>query len=148
MLEDMFLRMIVSQFAREAATRKMREVLDTELRRRSGQADQAEESEAAGIEEPPLETPPCDVLVVFALGIESNSLVDRLEETTSLRCASFVEHAGQLKQQRIVVIETGVGREAAARGVDNSPGYARLWKGPGHTANPQLRPAHDLWAGA
>lgn len=116
MLEGMFLRMIVGHFAREAATRKMREMLDSELRRRSGQAEEGDE--AADREVP--ETPPCDVLVVFALGIESNGLVDRLEGTTSLRCASFVEHAGQLEQQRIVVIETGVGREAAARGVDDA----------------------------
>jgi adenosylhomocysteine nucleosidase len=109
----MFLRMLVSHFAREAATSKLREVLDSELRRRVGEGE-ADEGET------PKEVLPCDVLVAFALGIESNGLVDRLEESESLRCATFVEHAGLLERQRVVVIETGVGREAAASAVDDA----------------------------
>jgi adenosylhomocysteine nucleosidase len=110
----MFLRMLVSHFARETATRKLREVLDGELRRQTASA------EGQDGEEPPQETPACDVLVAYALGFEANSFVDRLEESESLRCATFVEHAGRLDRQRVVAIETGVGREAAARGVEDA----------------------------
>ena len=105
----MFLRMIVSQFVREAAEKKLRGVVDEAAQRR-----QAEE------EGPPAEVPPCDVMVVFALGIESGSFVDKLEESASLRCRSFVEHAGQFEGRRVVIIETGVGRPAAARAVDDA----------------------------
>jgi adenosylhomocysteine nucleosidase len=108
----MFLRMLVGHFAREAATRKLREVVDQELRRRT--AAGGDDADA------PQEIPPCNVLVAYALAIESTGLVDRLEDSESLRCASFVEHAGRLGEQRIVVIDTGVGRKAAARSVDDA----------------------------
>jgi adenosylhomocysteine nucleosidase len=107
----MFLRMLISHFAREAATRKLREVVDSEFRRRMT----PDEQDGA-----PQEVPPCDVLVAMALSVESTSFVDRLERGDSLRCASFVEHSGTLAPQRVVVIETGVGREAAARAVDDA----------------------------
>ncbi|MEQ8787541.1 MAG: hypothetical protein RIC55_14655 [Pirellulaceae bacterium] len=104
--------MLVSQFAKEAATRKLRDVVDSEMRRHT-------EGEAED-DQPPVEIPPCDVLVVFALGVESGGLVDRLEESTTLGGQSFREHSGQLGGQRVVVIESGVGRKAAARATDDA----------------------------
>lgn len=107
--------MLVSQFAREAASRKLRDVVDQELRRRGEDAHDEPQDDA-----PPEEVPPCDVLVVFALGVESAGLVDRLQDSTTLGGRSFREHAGYLDGQRVVVIETGVGREAAARATDDA----------------------------
>jgi adenosylhomocysteine nucleosidase len=148
----MFFRMLVSQFAREAATRKMRDVVDEELLRRrtgvdSGEApDEAQDSNAA----PPQEIPPCDVLVVFALGVESCGLADRLEESTTLGGQSFREHAGRLGPQRVVVIEGGVGREAAARATDDAVAlHQPAWvvsAGFAAGLRPELRRGHIVMA--
>ena len=77
--------------------------------------------EAAAGASTPHEQPawrPVDVAIVFALSVESGCLVDRLTESATLRSPAGVFRAGKLGDRRVVVAECGVGREAAARGVE------------------------------
>lgn len=60
--------------------------------------------------------PPCDVGLVFALNVESGGLEDLLSGVTVTRGADFVARHGTLKGRSVVIIESGVGLLAAARG--------------------------------
>ena len=91
----MLLRSLVSGFARDVA----RQSLEDAVKRRATDAE-------------PDETP-CDCLVIFALSVESGGLVDMLDDFTTTRAPSFVEHAGRLEGRRVVVVNSGVGRDAA-----------------------------------
>ena len=62
--------------------------------------------------------PPCDVGVVFALGIESGGLEDLLQKTVTIRGHGFVARRGRLRGRNVVVIRSGPGREAAARATE------------------------------
>ena len=53
--------------------------------------------------------------LVFALGIEAGGLVDRLSGVVATHGAGFVAREGGLAGKRLVVVESGVGAEAAAR---------------------------------
>lgn len=106
----MLLRTLVQQFVRKAAEEKIRE----ELARRGGKPetdpgdDQEDDTPAAVL-------PPCEIALVFALGIESGGTVDLLGRTVTTRCHSFLEHAGQIGQRNIVIAETGVGCDKASK---------------------------------
>lgn len=114
----MLLRMLVSQFVRQTAERKIYEEVAKVRRRREGQPaqDEARDDRPGG---PPQEPPACEVCFVFALGIEAGGLVDLVKDAAATRCASFVEHAGSLGGRRVIVAESGVGREKAARATDD-----------------------------
>lgn len=58
---------------------------------------------------------PCDVGLVFALGIESGGLVDLLADSVTTKGADFLIRQGQLHFRSVVVVEGGVGSLAAAR---------------------------------
>src|SRR5207253_10878797 len=58
---------------------------------------------------------PCDIAFIFALGIESGGLIDRLQGAETSRHAHGIERAGKLGGREVVVIESGVGQKAAAR---------------------------------
>jgi adenosylhomocysteine nucleosidase len=60
-----------------------------------------------------------DVVVVFALGLESGGLMDRMRNVVTTRCATFVEREGELEDRRLLVCETGVGCAAAARATED-----------------------------
>jgi adenosylhomocysteine nucleosidase len=105
----MMLRYLVNNWVRQAARQKLMETV--------GQAAagirQREQPSSEGV--PPQPPPRCRVLVAFALEVEAGGLLDLLEHCVTSQCSSFVEHVGTLGGQRIAVLETGVGREAAAR---------------------------------
>ena len=67
----------------------------------------------------PRELPPCEIAFVFALGVEAGGLTGMLENVVVTRCASFIEHAGQLQGRDVVVIESGLGMEATAQAVED-----------------------------
>ena len=56
--------------------------------------------------------------LVFALRAEAGGLVDRLGERTTWQTGGFVEHEGQCSGKPVVLIESGVGRDAAARATE------------------------------
>lgn len=104
----MMWRHLVQQMVQQTARHRVLEVVSDAARGVTARQipDRNEDSAA-----PP---PRCEIAVLFALGIESGGLVDLLQESVSMRCPNFVEHAGMLASRRIAVAETGVGRKAAA----------------------------------
>lgn len=75
----------------------------------------AQRQQAAGAE--PGATPaPCDVGLVFALGIEQGGLEDLLRDVVTIKGSDFIARQGRLKGRNVVLIEAGVGPLAAARG--------------------------------
>ena len=90
-------------------------------RRRMSEAAQAAAAgegrpETAAKPVPPGRRPACHVGLVFALGIESTSFVDRMAGVIRISGAGFVGREGGLHGRRVVAIEAGVGRRAAERG--------------------------------
>ncbi len=78
-------------------------------------AADAQRQQAAGAE--PGATPaPCDVGLVFALGIEQGGLEDLLGDVITTKGSDFIARQGRLKARNVVLIEAGVGPLAAARG--------------------------------
>lgn len=57
----------------------------------------------------------CHVGIVFALGIEAGGLADSLAGVVRTHAAGLVFREGGLDGRRVVLVESGVGREAAAR---------------------------------
>lgn len=85
------------------------------------QAKSAIFAAAAGAREPSAIDPnalpdPCDVGLVFALGIEQGGLEDLLSGVVATQGTGFVARQGTLKGRHVVLIEAGVGPLAAARG--------------------------------
>jgi adenosylhomocysteine nucleosidase len=94
-----------------------------------GQAGQPNQTGAQGSDaassEPP---PPCDIGLVFALPQESGAFVDLLSGVVTTKGRGFIVRSGVLADRRIVVVEAGAGREAAARGTHALIGGHRpLW---------------------
>jgi adenosylhomocysteine nucleosidase len=102
----MMLRWLVANYIRQTAREKISEAV-SEVARQQSQADRE------GSDVP--ELPPCDIAFMFATAIESDGLVNLLESRVTTRCASYVEHAGQLGGRPLVVAESGVGAKAAAK---------------------------------
>jgi len=69
-------------------------------------------------EEPPRRERPCEVGVVFALGIEAGGLEDLLQGAVSIRGHGFTVRQGGLKGRHVVVVQSGAGREAASRAAE------------------------------
>ncbi|MDA1054953.1 MAG: nucleoside phosphorylase [Planctomycetota bacterium] len=99
----MMLRWLVSNLVRQTAQTQLRSVVTEAMR-----GGQEAEQEAGG--EP---LPPVDVAVVFALSVESGGLVDLLQERITTRCHAHTEHRGQLNGRQVLVVESGVGQDAA-----------------------------------
>jgi len=119
---SMLLRWLVNQYVGPAARQQLQNVVTDTLRgaatgvKRSEHRQTAEQDEGdrqpSGGEEL---APPCDLAVIFALGIESGGTADKLDDATTTRVGRFTEHAGRLCGKEAVVIESGVGQEAAAQ---------------------------------
>jgi adenosylhomocysteine nucleosidase len=105
----MLLRTLVHQFVRKAAEEKIRE----EVARRGGASNAKAEDGQTG-ESPPTPLPPCEIALVFAMGIESGGTVDLLDSKVATRCHTFLEHAGRINERDIIIAETGVGCAKAA----------------------------------
>jgi adenosylhomocysteine nucleosidase len=102
----MLLRQLVNNFVRQAAQHQLQDAVS--------QAAKVSMTSAAGAAK---EVEPADVIIAFALGVESGGTVDLLRGPGTIRCPSFVEHTGLLGEQRVALIETGVGHELATRAV-------------------------------
>ena len=71
---------------------------------------------------------PCDVGLVFALGIESGGLVDLLANCVVTQAAEAVVRQGELDSRTLVIVESGVGSLAAARGTQSLlAGHRPAW---------------------
>jgi adenosylhomocysteine nucleosidase len=131
---------MVSNLLRQAAQDQIRSVVSSAMQ------GQQEPSDAAASE--PL--PPIDVVVVFALSIESGGLVDLLKERTTTRCHSHTEHRGQLNGRHVLVAESGVGQTAANNVTTDLIGlYQPNWvisAGFAGALQPELRRGHILMA--
>lgn len=114
----MLLRMLVSNFIRQTAERKIHDVVRNRASRGQGESgpETVHDHEAQPLTE---EIPPCDAAFVFAMGIESGGFVDLLPDVVATRCESFLEHAAYLDQRRVVVVDSGVGCEAAAKATED-----------------------------
>lgn len=99
----MMLRWLVTNWVREAAQQKLHAAVSDAVQQR---ADGEQPEEAA----PP---PHCEIAVMFALGIEAGGSVDLLQQTTTTRCHSHIEHAGLLDGRYAMIVECGVGQQAA-----------------------------------
>jgi adenosylhomocysteine nucleosidase len=118
----MLLRWLVNQYLRDAAEGKVREVIGDVLRGESPRREPKEAAKeiecsapAATSDDAHVEFVPCEVAFLFALGIESGGLVDKLKGAERSRHAHGIEHAGKLNGREVVVVESGVGARAAAR---------------------------------
>ncbi len=111
----MFARWLVAQFVRQAAHGRLNDVL-AKARQAAGGATEA----AASQPDTEAADQVCDVLVSFALGIEADGLAKHLEQATTTRCATFTERAGKIGSQRVVIVETGAGREAATQATSDA----------------------------
>jgi adenosylhomocysteine nucleosidase len=88
--------------------------------------------------------------LLFAFGIEAGGLVDRLADPISTRGRRLVEHVGSVDGRRVAIVETGVGREAAAAGCRDlikvrKPEWV-VSAGFGGALSPRLRRADVLMA--
>jgi adenosylhomocysteine nucleosidase len=109
----MVLRYLIRNLLHQTVRRKVHEKV----------VEAAEEGLAAAAgrseDDPPEDDPgPCDVGVVFALGIEAGGLEDLLSGVVTRRGDRFLAHEGGLGGRRVVVVQSGPGREAAARATE------------------------------
>lgn len=104
----MLLRHLVTTWVRQAAQQTLRDAVEAQAR-----APDRETGDASEPANPP--PPPAQIVCVYALGAEAGGFVDLLQGCVTSRCPTFVEHAGELGHQRVAILETGVGRAAAAR---------------------------------
>jgi adenosylhomocysteine nucleosidase len=58
-------------------------------------------------------------VLLFALGLESGGLVDRLTDLVTTECPAFVEHTGLLDGRPVMIAESGVGRDAAVQATED-----------------------------
>jgi adenosylhomocysteine nucleosidase len=93
-------------------------ILRSWLQQQAKSALYAAASNASGQRAAETATPPapCDVGLVFALGIEQGGLEDLLSGVVVTQGTDFVARAGALKGRHVVLMEAGVGPLAAARG--------------------------------
>lgn len=134
----MLLRYIVNQWINQTARQKVYELVGSALRGQGGaarprgqtdeQSHRGDRDSSAGPGSPgdsstrpategaaPIAVSACQIGLIFALNLEAGGFVDRLEQQTSMRCASYFEHAGWLHGRRVMVAEAGVGRAAAGQ---------------------------------
>ena len=107
----MMLRWIVNNWVRKMARDKVHDSVARAARdsmRGGGQTAREEEN-------PPVDNAPCRILVVFAMGVEAGGMVDLLQNVVTTQGSTFLEHSGFLGEQRVALIESGIGRDLAGR---------------------------------
>jgi adenosylhomocysteine nucleosidase len=113
----MLLRWLVNNYLRDAAEQAIRQTIV-----------EATSRPEAGSEEGAEEDLPCEVAVIFALGIEAGPLVDQLQDAASSKRDQLIEHAGTLAGKLAVIAEGGVGQKsAAATAREIIRGYEPKW---------------------
>ena len=105
-------RWVVRNWLRSAASRKIRETVTEAAREKLAEATNAANAEGTAADQP------CDVGVVFALGIEAGGLEDLIEGAVFSRGHGFAVCQGGLKGRHVVVTQSGPGRQAAAHAAD------------------------------
>ncbi len=98
-------RSLIQAWLANAAKAKMREAVV--------QTAQQQLTEAAAAPSASGELKPCEIGIVFALGIESGCLEDRLDGCVTIRGHDFVAREGGLKGRRVVLALSGAGRTRA-----------------------------------
>lgn len=142
-IEDlpMMLRWILSDLIRQTAYQKVTDAVSA-----WGESSSRDQHQSGSGRE----LPPCEIAVLFGTNLEAEDFASSLEERSTTRCASFVEHAGFLAGQAVVVIETGAGVRASGRAAEDviamhhpdwvvSAGFAAALR-------PELRRGHILMA--
>ena len=112
----MWLRWVVSNLLNQVAEEKVRHVVE----RAKHVVEPAIKGRRAA--EPAPDTGPSphpDVVLVFALGLESGGFVDQMTDVVTTECPAFVERAGTQNGRRLIVAESGVGREAAMQATED-----------------------------
>ncbi len=121
----MLLRWLVNQYVGQAARQQVQRSVAEVLReavgggRTSAPSSPGPNSAAPQSPGDAALAPPCDAAIVFALGIESGGTVDLLAGASTARVSGFIEHAGNLRGKETVIVESGVGGQAAARAVSD-----------------------------
>jgi len=104
----MLLRHLVTHWIKTQAAQTAREAaMDAAKQHLAGQPEQDVAEDA-----PPT---PCDIGVVFALGIESGGLLDLLQGVVGIKGFGFTAYEGGLHGRQVVLMESGPGQEQAAR---------------------------------
>jgi len=106
----MMLRWLVANYIRQTAGQKISKAVSEAARQQS-----PANAEKGNVDE----LPPCEIAFIFATAIESDGFVNLMEDRSTTRCASYVEHAGRLGGHPLVVAESGVGAKAAAKATDD-----------------------------
>ncbi len=110
----MWLRWVVSNLLSEVADKKVRTAFD-HARNALQQTSRADVDN----EPPPGPPPHCDIVVVFAMAMESAALLERMKSVVTTNCASFIEHVGTLEGRGVAVIESDVGQKAARKATED-----------------------------
>ncbi|QDU93532.1 phosphorylase family protein [Lignipirellula cremea] len=105
----MWFRGLVNQVLQEAAEKRV------EAQAAEEQRKELRLAAAAGKLEESQQLPPCDVLMVFALGLEATDVVRRMTEVVVTRLPGMVERIGLIGGRRVALVESGVGVEAAGK---------------------------------
>jgi len=103
----MVLRLFLRSWLQNAAREKIRRQVSEAACRETAGAGVPEDQQSH-------EPAPCQVGVVFALGIEAGGLEDRLQGGASTRAHGFVVRQGHLNGRRVVLFRSGAGRRRAA----------------------------------
>ena len=104
----MVLRSLFRHWLGGAARRRVREQVLGAAREKLVEAADAPEDE-----EPAPPQRPCDVAVLFALGIEAGGMEDLLQGAIGIRGYGFAVRQGGLKGRHVVVVRSGAGHQAA-----------------------------------
>lgn len=104
----MWLRWVASNIARSSARQKIVEAASKVFQSVAG-GEKAASGKTTTQRRP-------QIAFVFALGVESGGLVDKLNGTVTTKGATFLEHSGHLEDRNVVVCEVGVGAEASSQG--------------------------------
>jgi adenosylhomocysteine nucleosidase len=114
----MVLRWIVNRYLHEAAEQKLRQLAaGAPAHVESPQAGASRGKSPSGVAAERDDFLPCEIAFVFALGIESGGLVDCLKDAETSRHKHGIERAGELDGREVVIVESGLGGQVAARAV-------------------------------
>lgn len=98
----MLLRYLVSNFLQQQGQTVVRDLVSQQV---SGQADASVDPE---------DIPKPEVVVLFALGVESAGFKEKLRSAASVKMEGRTVTVGKLGERVVGVVETGVGRKSAA----------------------------------
>ena len=104
----MILRQLVTHWLKTQAAQTARDAAMGAAREHLSDQPEADDQ--------PVKPPtPCDIGVVFALGIESGGLMDRLQGVVGTQGFGFTAYEGGLEGRTVVLMESGPGRENASK---------------------------------